>query len=78
MLKKGRGWFLNFLGAPSIILEIRIFLISRGKCDCELSWLIKLASYFHQSLLITGRVYCPMIKVDWLPADVLLRELAIK
>jgi hypothetical protein len=40
------------------------------------SWLIKLAAYFCQSLLITGRVYCPMIKVDWLPAGVLLSESA--
>jgi hypothetical protein len=40
------------------------------------SWLIKLAAYFCQSLLITGQVYCPLIKVDWLPAGVLLRELA--
>jgi hypothetical protein len=40
------------------------------------SWLIKLAPYFCQSLLITGQVYCQMIKVDWLPAGVLLRELA--
>jgi hypothetical protein len=30
------------------------------------SWLIKLAAYFCQSHLIIGRVYCPMIKVDWL------------
>jgi hypothetical protein len=41
-----------------------------------MSWLINLAVYFFQSLLITGRVYCPMVKVDWLPAGVLLRELA--
>jgi hypothetical protein len=34
-LKKGRGWFLNFLGIPSIIhLNTRI---SCGKCDCELA-----------------------------------------
>ncbi len=36
---------------------------------------MKLAAYFCQSLLITGRVYCSMIKVDWLTAGVLLREL---
>jgi hypothetical protein len=41
-----------------------------------ISWLIKLAAYFCQSLLITGRVYCQMIKVDWLTADILLKELA--
>jgi hypothetical protein len=41
-----------------------------------MSWLINLAAYFCQSLLITGRVYYPMIKVDWLPAGVLLIELA--
>ncbi len=40
------------------------------------SWLIKLAAYFCQSLLITGGVYCQMLKVDWLTAGVLLRELA--
>jgi hypothetical protein len=40
------------------------------------NWLIKLAAYFCQSLLITGRVYCPVIKVDWLITGVLLRELA--
>jgi hypothetical protein len=35
-LKKGRGWFLNFLGAPSIIhWNTRI---SCGKCDCELAY----------------------------------------
>ena len=41
-----------------------------------MSWLIKLAAYFCQSLLITGGVYCQMLKVDWLTAGVLLRELA--
>jgi hypothetical protein len=40
------------------------------------NWLIKLAAYFCQSLLITGRVYCPVIKVDWLTVGVLLGELA--
>jgi hypothetical protein len=40
------------------------------------SWLIRLAAYFCQSLLNTGRVNCPMIKVDWLTAGVLLRVLA--
>jgi hypothetical protein len=40
------------------------------------SWLIKLAAYYRQSLLITGRVYCPMIKLDWLPAGVLLSDSA--
>jgi hypothetical protein len=40
------------------------------------SWLIKLAAYVCQSLLVTGRVYRPMINVDWLPARVLLSESA--
>ncbi len=40
-----------------------------------MSWLIKLAAYYCQSLLITGRVDCPIIKVDWLTAGVFLREL---
>ena len=31
---------------------------------------------YSQSLLIIDRVYCQMIKVDWLTAGVLLRELA--
>ncbi len=31
---------------------------------------------YFSSLLITGRVYCSMIKVDCLTAGVLLRELA--
>jgi hypothetical protein len=39
------------------------------------SWLIKLAAYFYQSLLITDQVYCRMLKVDWLTAGVLRREL---
>jgi hypothetical protein len=38
-----------------------------------MSWL---AAYFSQSLLITGRIYCPMIKLDWLTAGFLLRGLA--
>jgi hypothetical protein len=72
--KEGSPMVLNnFLGAPSIIHgNSRIFC---GKCICELAY-IKLAAYFCQSLLITGRVYCPMIKVDLLPAGFLLRELA--
>ena len=41
-----------------------------------MSWLVKLAAYFFQSLLITGHIYCQMIKVDWLTSGVLLRELA--
>ncbi len=41
-----------------------------------MSWLIKLAAYFCQSLIMPGRVYCQMTKVDWLTACVLLRELA--
>jgi hypothetical protein len=42
-LKKGRGWFLNFLGAPSIIHgNTRIFLA----INAIVSWLIKLAAYF--------------------------------
>ena len=41
-----------------------------------MSWHTKLGAYFCQSLLIIGRVYCKMIKVDWLTAGVLLRELA--
>jgi hypothetical protein len=57
---------LNFLGA-----KILKFLAG----NATVSWLIKSAAYFCQSLLIKGRVYCPMIKVDWLPAGVLLREL---
>ncbi len=37
-LKKGCGWFLNFLGDPSIIhWNTRI---SWGKCDCELAYKI--------------------------------------
>ncbi len=71
-LKKGCGWFLKFLTAPSIInWNTRI---SCGKCDCELAY--KVSCLFCQSLLITGRVYYQMIKVDWLTAGVLLRELA--
>jgi hypothetical protein len=65
-LKKGRGWFLNFLGAPSIIHRILVLIV----VNAIVSWLIKLAAYFCQSLLITGR-YCSMIKVDWLTAGVL-------
>ncbi len=57
-LKKGRGWFLTFLGAPPLFIEILVFLA----VNAIVSWLIKLAAYFCQSLLITGRVYCPMIK----------------
>jgi hypothetical protein len=34
-LKKGRGWFLNFIEPPPIVhLNTRI---SCGKCDCELA-----------------------------------------
>ena len=46
------------------------------KGNAIVSWLIRLAAFFCQSLLITGLSYCPMIKVDWLTAGVLLGELA--
>jgi hypothetical protein len=35
---------------------------------------VKLGAYFCHSLLIAGRVYCPMIKVDLLPSGVLLTK----
>jgi len=57
-LKKGRIWFLNFYGLHLLFIEILIFLA----VNVIVSWPIKLAAYFCQSLLITGRVYCPMIK----------------
>ncbi len=34
------------------------------------------SAYFCQSLLIKGRVYCPMIKVDWLTAGVLPKSVS--
>jgi hypothetical protein len=72
-LKKGRGWILKlFRGPLPLFIEILVFLA----VNAIVSWLIKLAAYFWQSLLITGRVYCPMINVGWLTAGVLLRELA--
>jgi hypothetical protein len=71
-LKKGRGWFLNSLGLLPLFIEILVFLA----VIAIVSWLIKLAANFCQSLLFTGRVYCSMIKVDWLTDGVLLRELA--
>jgi hypothetical protein len=55
-----------------LFIEILVFLA----VNAIVSWLMKLAAYFCQSLLITGRVYCSMIKMDWLTASVLLRELA--
>ncbi len=53
-------------------IEILVIIV----VNAILSWLIKLAVYFCQSLLITSQVYCPMIKVDWLTAGVLLLESA--
>ncbi len=53
---------LNFLGLLPLFIKILVFLAA----NAIVSWLIKLAAYFYQSLLITGRVYCPMVKVDWL------------
>jgi hypothetical protein len=66
-LKKGRIWFINFYGLHLLFIEILIFLA----VNVIVSWPIKLAAYFCQSLLITGWVYCPMIK--WID---LLWELA--
>jgi hypothetical protein len=68
-LNKHRGCFLYFLRVP---IDTRIIFV----VNAILSWLIKLAVYFCQSLLIKSRVCCPMIKVDWLTAGVLLLELA--
>jgi hypothetical protein len=64
--------FKIFLELLLFFIEILIFVA----VNAIVSWLIKLAAYFCQSLLITGRVYCPMIKVDGLTAGILLRELA--
>ncbi len=60
------------MGLLTLFIEIPIFLA----VNAIVSRLIKLAAYFCQSLLITGRVYCLRIKVNWLTAGVLLRELA--
>ncbi len=64
--------FKFFRGTLHLFIKILVFLV----VNAIVSWLIKLAAYFCQSLLITGQVYCQMIKVDWLTAAVLLRELA--
>ncbi len=61
-------FFVFFKGFQKFSIEILIFLA----VNVIVSWLIKLAAYFCQFLLITSRVYCRMIKVDWLTAGVLL------
>jgi hypothetical protein len=68
-LNKRRGWICIFLRV--FYWNTRILAV-----NAIVSWLIKLAAYFCQSLLITSQVYCPMIKVEWLTAGVLLWELA--
>ncbi len=54
------------------VIEILLF----RAVNAFVSWLMKLAAYFSQSLLITCQVYCQMIKLDWLTAGALHRELA--
>jgi hypothetical protein len=69
-LKKGRGRFLNLLGAPSLIhWNTRI---SCSKCDCELAYKV---SYLFLSVPANHRLSI-LSKVDWLTAGVLQRELA--
>ena len=65
-LNKRRGWFLYFFKGS------RRFLLVFLAVDAIVSWLIKLAAYFCQCLLITSRIYCPMIKVDLLTVGVFL------
>ncbi len=63
-LKKGRRWFLNFLGAPSIINWNTH--ISCGKCDSELayevSWLFLSVPANHRPSILSndksGLTYC--------------------
>ncbi len=74
--KKGRGGFLKFFRGSLHYLHYSLKILVFLAVNAILSWLIKLAADFCQSLLITGRVYCQMIKVDWLTAGVLLGELA--
>ena len=57
-----------------MVIEIHIFLA----VNAIVSWLIKLAAYFSQTLLITGRVFCPMIKViDFLLVSYFISQLTI-
>jgi hypothetical protein len=46
--------FKFFRGSFHYYIEILVFLA----VNAIVSWLIKLAAYFCQSLLITGLVYC--------------------
>jgi hypothetical protein len=53
--------FKFFRGSFHSLKYIEIFLA----VNAIVSWFMKLAAYFCQSLLITGRLYCQVIKVDW-------------
>ncbi len=76
-LQKGRGWFLNFLGASSIIHWNSH--ISCGKCDCELAYkvsclFVSIPANHRPSLLSndkSGLAYCWCLteRVGALPAN---------